>query len=91
MGRRVKKAQAVIVQFFVHAITLSSEIQKSWGVQRVCVSYKFADNADAAAALKGCIEDHQPKSTREWQSQVLGAAGGGEEGSRQTCIRHSCA
>ena len=52
MGRREKKAQAVIVQFFVHGITLSSEIQESWCVQRVCVSCKFADNADAVAALK---------------------------------------
>lgn len=66
IGRRKKNVQAVIVQFSVHQITLSSEIQNSWGVLRVCVSYKFSDNAAAAAALKGLhFENHQPKSTRE--------------------------
>lgn len=82
-----KKPQAVIVQFFVHDITLSSEMQKSWGVQRVCVSSKFTDTTGAAAALR-------PISLRALENVAESGVGGswrGEEGSSQTCIPHSCA
>lgn len=37
----------------------SPEIQKTWSVLRVCISYKFADNAVAAATSKGLHNENQ--------------------------------
>lgn len=43
----------------------SPEIQKTWRVLRVCISYKFADNAIAAAVSKGPHNENQQSRTVE--------------------------
>lgn len=43
----------------------SPEIQKTWSVLRVCIPYKFADNAIAAATSKGPHNENQQSRAAE--------------------------